>query len=141
MQHFIGRRRGLWDQPVEEVRNRVDKRGPGRRKYLAAQADRHRVFATRQRGTHRAGNTVREIVVLPGRVVDGIATGTRGAPLEAAELGNQTIIVGEVEATGIHRRKQIDVKLRLVLVGGTVLDTALAERLPTPFTGVAVAAR
>src|SRR5437879_4448673 len=72
-------------------------------------------------------------------MIDAVAAGTRGAALEAKQLGDHAVVVQKVDGAGIDFRQKVQIELRAVLVGWLVVNTALAELLPRPLARVPVA--
>jgi hypothetical protein len=50
-------------------------------------------------------------------------------------------VVEQLDAPAVQQRQQAEIQIRLRLIADAILDTALAESLTRPFTGITVAAQ
>ena len=74
-----------------------------------------------------AGNSVDEVVMRAGRMIDGVPAAARRAPLERAELVGQARIVEQLDATAVDQGQQVHIELALGPGRGLVENAEFSE--------------
>jgi hypothetical protein len=96
------------------------------------------VIGPRQAQRGGAGNRIRHIVVLARTMIDRVPATTRRAPLEAAELADQFLVVQQINPPAVDQRKQVHVEVALRLGRRFVTDAVFGKLLDRPLAGIPV---
>jgi len=60
----------------------------------------------------RTSYSISDIIVVTGRMADGIASGSPGSPLKRTDLRNHAVVIEKRDLTRINRRQELTIKLR-----------------------------
>ena len=71
-------------------------------------------------------------------MVDTVLAPARRAAFELRELHDKALVLKQIDGTAVDERQQVLINLRLRVLGRFIVDVALLELLPRPFTAVPI---
>jgi hypothetical protein len=71
-------------------------------------------------------------------VVNAVLAPSCRAALELGELHHEALVLKQIDGTAVDERQKVPIEFRFRFLGGFIVDVALLELLPRPFTAVPI---